>query len=218
MCAAASCADVLRTWRAAAWKAGTVNAKTKVRRIATWAGWCSPCESGDRPLVLTRTGPGGLRAWLSGLGDDDRFLLLTCNLCGDWQLVPPREQDDPEVVLVEDEVHEAVAAVVIPAPRAGQPAATVCLPTPRAVVVPDLPAVSAEAVAAAARVLAAARAQTQRTAPARTAPLDRSRRTRNSATARRTERPAAARVLRPTATSIALATPSGSQVVLAPAG
>lgn len=78
----------------------------RVRRIAGWAGWCSPCGSDDRPLVLTRTGPGGLRAWLSGVGEEDRTLLLTCNLCGHWQVVPAREQDDPQVV--------------VPAPRAWQ--------------------------------------------------------------------------------------------------
>ena len=104
---------------------------TRVTRIAGWAGWCTPCEREDRPLVLTRSGPGGVRAWLSGLGDDDRLLLLTCRVCGSWQLVPAREEDDPEVVLSDEpEVHEAVAATLheartlpmpVPLPRAEIP-------------------------------------------------------------------------------------------------
>ena len=72
---------------------------TKVNRIADWAGFCLPCADEERPLVLTRSGPGGLAAWLSGLGDDDRLLLLTCVVCGQWQVVPRHEEDDPEIVL-----------------------------------------------------------------------------------------------------------------------
>lgn len=208
--------------------------RVRVSRVADWSGWCSPCESEDRPLVLTRTGPAGPGAWLAGLGDDDRFLLLTCNVCGHWQVVPPREEDDPEVVLVDDEVLEAVHQVVAQA-RAEQapadlvvadhaplqPAAAalndapdlellhllptevaapptlvaVAVPAPRSerrvVALPEtLPAYSPEAVAAARRVLAAARAETQRTVVPRPAPLDRTRRTRSTASARRAERQA----------------------------
>lgn len=184
---------------------------TRVTRIAGWAGWCTPCEREDRPLVLTRSGPGGLRAWLAGLCDDDRLLLLTCRVCGSWQFVPAREEDDPEVVLTEDvldavvaTLHEAQALPTpVPLPRAEEaPAAAVpesSPAVPRIVTVPDpspvLAAVSPEAVAAAARVLAAARAQTQRTSSAgtRTAPLDRSRRARSGPTPRRASRVPAAR-------------------------
>jgi hypothetical protein len=74
----------------------------KVTRVACWDGWCSPCEREDRPLVLTRSGLTGVLPWLSGLGDDDRTLLLTCRVCGQWQVVPRREEDDPEVVLAEE--------------------------------------------------------------------------------------------------------------------
>lgn len=223
---------------------------TRVTRVADWAGWCSPCEREDRPLVLTRSGPGGLRAWLTGLGDDDRVLLLTCRVCGEWQHVPAREQDDPEVVLVDDEVVEAVAAVVaqarelpiplvlVPAPRAGQtlpvqaeelaaveqpafeepvlvelpdvdvlvvaePAAAPRPSVPRIVTVPEsvVVPVPREAVEAAARVLAAARAQSQRTPSAadRVVPLDRSRRARSGPTPRHAARPAATRTPRPAA-------------------
>jgi hypothetical protein len=91
--------------------------KVKVALVASWDGWCSPCEREDRPLVLTRSGPGGLLAWITGHGDEDRCLLLTCRVCGQWQVVPRHEEDDPEVV-------EAVAAPVpvpVPAPRTEQP-------------------------------------------------------------------------------------------------
>lgn len=233
---------------------------TRVTRIAGWPGWCTPCDREDRPLVLTRSGPGGVRAWLSGLGDDDRLLLLTCRVCGSWQFVPAREEDDPEVVLSDEpEAHGAVAATLheartlptpIPLPRAEVPvevdveveaappveAPAVSIPQPRPAVprivtvpdsVPALTAVSPEAVAAAARVLAAARAQTQRTPSAtdRTAPLDRSRRPRSGPTPRRATRTTTGRCAEvveayPTLElppSIAL--PAGtSQVVLAAAG
>lgn len=73
---------------------------TRVTRVAGWDGWCTPCQSEDRPLVLTRSGPAGLRAWWDG-ADDGGHLLLTCGVCGHWQVVPAREQDDPEVVITE---------------------------------------------------------------------------------------------------------------------
>jgi hypothetical protein len=41
----------------------------KVARVASWDGWCSPCEREDRPLVLTRSRPAGLLAWRTGHGD-----------------------------------------------------------------------------------------------------------------------------------------------------
>lgn len=114
---------------------------TRVSRVADWAGWCSPCGSEDRPLVLTRSGPGGVHSWLSGLSDEDRILLLTCRVCGEWQFVPAREEDDPEIVLEEDEevtseVREVVSAIVAEArsAAAAAPAPVVQAPAPRRVV------------------------------------------------------------------------------------
>ena len=109
-----------------------------VGRVAAWDGFCLPCGRDDRPLVLTRSGASGLRAWIAGIGDDERTLLLTCRVCGEWQVVPLREQDDPELVVVADEVHavqEVVAAATItPMTRpAAAPVVprTVRLPVPR---------------------------------------------------------------------------------------
>ena len=65
---------------------------TDVKVLARWDGWCDPCEV-ERPLVLTETGPRGLRAWLHGLGHEDRALTLTCAVCGEWQSVPHDEDD-----------------------------------------------------------------------------------------------------------------------------
>lgn len=169
---------------------------TRVSRVADWAGWCSPCGSEDRPLVLTRSGPGGVHSWLSGLSDDDRILLLTCRVCGEWQLVPAREEEDPEIVLEEDEevtpeVREVVAAVVaeaLPEPRRA---------VERIVTVPEseavtIPAFSPEAVAAAAQVLAAARATLAVPAPRA---AERSRRSGSGPTPRRAQTPATAPAL-----------------------
>lgn len=67
-----------------------------VKRLARWTGWCDPCET-ERPLVLTETGQRGVRAWLRGIGHEDRKLTLTCGVCGEWQDVPHDEADVVEV-------------------------------------------------------------------------------------------------------------------------
>jgi len=79
---------------------------TDVKLLARWTGWCDPCET-ERPLVLTETGPRGLRAWLRGVGAEDRTLTLTCGVCGEWQDVPHDEDD----VLVDEPASSPVAAV-----------------------------------------------------------------------------------------------------------
>ena len=63
-----------------------------VKRLARWNGWCDPCET-ERPLVLTEAGERGVRAWLRGVGHEDRSLKLTCCCCGEWQEIPPAEED-----------------------------------------------------------------------------------------------------------------------------
>lgn len=119
----------------------------RVSRIADWAGWCSPCEREDRPLVLTRSGRLGVASWLAGVSDEDRILLLTCRVCGSWQYVPLHEEDDPEIVLVEDDVFESVAEIVH-AGRVEQPAEPVRAATPPAQRAPEpTPEPSVEIVA-----------------------------------------------------------------------
>jgi hypothetical protein len=89
-----------------------------VKRLARWSGWCDPCGT-ERPLVLTETGERGLRAWLHGIGYEDRALTLTCAVCGEWQTVDHDEED------LVDEATPAVAAVP-PAPLpVGSPVAAV---------------------------------------------------------------------------------------------
>ena len=68
---------------------------TDVKLLARWNGWCDPCET-ERPLVLTETGQRGMRAWLHGIGAEDRTLTLTCAVCGEWQQVPADEDDLPD--------------------------------------------------------------------------------------------------------------------------
>jgi hypothetical protein len=72
---------------------------SEVKLLAKWTGWCDPCET-ERPLLLTRTGEHGLRAWLRGVGDEDRALRLTCRVCGEWQDVAWDEEDVEETVVV----------------------------------------------------------------------------------------------------------------------
>ena len=70
---------------------------TDVKAIAGWDGWCDPCGTA-RPLVLTEAGPRGLRAWLRGVSWEDRSLGLYCRVCGEHQVVPLHEEDDPVVI------------------------------------------------------------------------------------------------------------------------
>lgn len=72
---------------------------TDVKAIAGWTGWCDPCGT-ERPLSLTETGPRGLLAWLRGVSWEDRELGLYCRCCGQHQVVPLHEAEDPEVVVV----------------------------------------------------------------------------------------------------------------------
>lgn len=181
--------------------------------------------------MLTRSGPGGVHSWLNGLSDEDRVLLLTCRVCGAWQFVPAREEDDPEILLEEDEevtpeVREVVAAIVAEAVEPVLPVPALLLPAPRTAVErivtvpgPDnqaLPAASSEAVAAAAQVLAAARAALEVPAP-RT--VHHARRTRGGPTPRRASARAKLAAAPTPALPEGFGLPAGThQLVLAAAG
>lgn len=72
-----------------------------VKLLSRWDGWCDPCGT-ERPLLLTARGEFGPRAWLSGVEMEDRTLVLTCALCGEWQLCPWDEEFPEEsLALVE---------------------------------------------------------------------------------------------------------------------
>lgn len=139
-----------------------------VGRVASWDGFCLPCDRDDRPLVLTRSGATGLRAWLAGIDDDERALVLTCRVCGEWQDVPRLEEDDPEVVVPFEHVPDPETPVDLARVDLGaRPAATATAVRPvltaarldalQSIAVPA-PRVHPEAVAAARSVLSAARA------------------------------------------------------------
>ena len=82
-----------------------------VKLLALWDGWCDPCGL-ERPLALTEHGPRGVRAWLTGVGIEDRSLVLACEVCGQWQAVPQLEEDDPEVA--ETAVPPILATAILP--------------------------------------------------------------------------------------------------------
>jgi hypothetical protein len=126
----------------------------KVTRVAEWTGWCSPCGSSDRPLVLTRSGPTGLWAWLSGHGDEDCTLQLTCRACGEWQVVPA-EADDAELATSADSTSltPAVVSAVLLAPAVP---ALLLQPTATTMATGELRLVGAVAARAADRSLAVA--------------------------------------------------------------
>lgn len=182
-----------------------------VGRVASWDGYCLPCGREDRPLVLTRSGATGLRAWVAGIGDEDRSLLLTCRVCGGWQVVPLREEDDPEVVVeVVQPAPERVPAVVrVPLPRTAL--AAVAIPTLSLVPLPlrsapsEPAAPSSDAVAAARSLLSAARAGQQRSTTRPTRPPSSRRAHRRGPTPRRPAH-AGARKPRPAVVRVAEAT------------
>jgi hypothetical protein len=84
-------ADTFDVAESRAVRGGTTMSNVKL--LARWNGWCDPCET-ERPLALTETGEHGVRAWLRGVGAEDRTLTLTCGVCGEWQDVPFDEEDD----------------------------------------------------------------------------------------------------------------------------
>ncbi len=195
-----------------------------VGRVASWNGYCLPCGREDRPLVLTRSGASGLRAWVAGIGDDERTLLLTCRVCGDWQIVPLREEDDPEIAVAEAlgaaapvapvmamtrPAAAAVPAAVRPPSRRTAPAA-VAISTRERVPLPfrgaptQAAVPSPDAVAAARSVLSAARSGQQRSATPRPARPAR-RGHRRGPTPRRPDH-AGSRKPRPSAVPVAEAT------------
>lgn len=88
---------------------------TDVKLLALWTGWCDPCGE-ERPLALTEHGPRGLRAWLRGVGTEDRGLLLACQLCGIGQPVPASESDDRELAV--PPLTDSVQTPELVAPRA----------------------------------------------------------------------------------------------------
>ncbi len=72
--------------------------------VTRWDGFCLPCGSEERPLVLTWSGRKGLRAWLAGEGWHDGELRLTCACCGGVDVVG--WEDEPEQLLADEEPEE----------------------------------------------------------------------------------------------------------------
>jgi hypothetical protein len=58
-------------------------------------GYCAGCAD-ERPLVVLEHGPRGLRAWLAGIGAEDRALSYACLVCGRTEHVPLTEAEDAE--------------------------------------------------------------------------------------------------------------------------
>jgi hypothetical protein len=61
--------------------------------VASYDGYCASCDT-ERPLVLQTQGAHGFRAWLSGVGLEDRELTYTCRVCGRVEHVPHTEAED----------------------------------------------------------------------------------------------------------------------------
>ena len=63
--------------------------------LAHYDGYCVSCDT-EQPLVLVEHGPRGLRAWLAGIGPEDRSLSYCCRVCGRTEHVPLTEEEDAE--------------------------------------------------------------------------------------------------------------------------
>lgn len=63
--------------------------------LASYDGYCASCDA-EQPLVLVEHGPRGLRAWLAGIGPEDRTLSYCCLVCGRNEHVPLTEEEDAE--------------------------------------------------------------------------------------------------------------------------
>lgn len=63
--------------------------------VAEHDGYCARCDV-ERPLVIQSHGAHGLRAWLAGIGWEDRALSYTCRVCGQVEHVPLTEAEDDE--------------------------------------------------------------------------------------------------------------------------
>ena len=75
-----------------------------VALLARWEGFCLPCGSEQRPLLLTWQGRRGLRAWLAGDGFTDGLLRLTCGCCGGVDVVG--WEDEPDTLLAHEDLSE----------------------------------------------------------------------------------------------------------------
>lgn len=84
--------------------------------LSRWTGFCLPCASDERPLVLTWTGLSGLRGWLGGASFTDGELRLTCACCGGVDVVGWEDEPDPIVVPVAEEPAAEPVTVVLPEP------------------------------------------------------------------------------------------------------
>ena len=84
--------------------------------LASWDGFCASCDT-EQPLVLVEHGPRGLRAWLAGVGPEDRSLSYCCLVCGRNEHVPLTEEEDEEydasLARWPDTFLEPVAQVVV---------------------------------------------------------------------------------------------------------
>lgn len=63
--------------------------------VASYDGYCVRCD-GERPLVVQTRGAHGFRAWLAGVGLEDRDLSYTCRVCGQVEHVPHTQAEDDE--------------------------------------------------------------------------------------------------------------------------
>jgi len=75
--------------------AGNDGFMTSYAALARFDGFCGGCDD-VRSLVVLERGPRGVRAWLDGVGPEDRELSYTCCACGREEHVPQTEEEDIE--------------------------------------------------------------------------------------------------------------------------
>lgn len=91
--------------------------RTSVLVLSRWTGYCLPCDSAERPLVLVWSGPAALRTRLLGPPAGTGELRLTCGLCGGTDAVG--WEDEPLEERAAHEPADEPADVPADVPAAG---------------------------------------------------------------------------------------------------
>lgn len=122
------------------WQSGNDGFMTSYAALARFDGFCVGCDD-VRSLVVLERGPRGVRAWLDGVGAEDRELSYTCCACGREEHVPQSEDEDIEYDATLPTWPDPTPVVAVPAVPAARPPVVryIRLPAQRVAATDDQP-------------------------------------------------------------------------------